>query len=808
MSKNLILSALFLSLMLCAATAYSGAPVLVGSSPPDGANNVPLSQGKVVLEFSENMKMSSWSLMESASHPFPPIRPIEEPWIDPLTFEFEIVNLKPGTTYAVQLNGKKRKGFLSSADQTPLPITTIEFSTAADDSLSPQKLDSRTSVSPPTPPVTQVNGKATKQVPINPGWRFKVTRSIGMDGTETNQSGEQYPFRAFMKIVFLDEVSKASEDDINEVVRQIGSAERHSLDPNSGEMVEEKLVPPGTLFRVLHAPYGSTLVNEDSGEEIWDTEMVSLFAPPMVSRLWPEGDLQVGQKWVYKGAELVNKLALLDALGGQINLQVDSIKPESSTGLSTAFIRGTLKTKVDLGMVVLDYDAKVEIDLPLAVGVPLMIKFDGRLSGVAEGEDEWGKPVRNRIEGTGSVLQVITPSNKVIGAAGGQVAPEEEPVDTTGAFRIPVSGNMNQGVPDTGRTGAGKKGSSSGAVVDISRENAPVYRYRMYEDPTERAFTVMIPEGWKAEGGIMQIPQHQIRTVIDGCGKKLNFLVYDPSSQAFIHYFPTEIYHSTYNSYASPGQVLNGMVQLPRLLSPSEYIREMLFPSSRPDASNVQWGERKNLAQLATAWNQAFHAEDKVPARVISESIEVAYDRGGTKIAELWTALVTSYSASDSTVWTPDFAVVAGGPLATVEDVAPVLKAVITSFRMDPKWVANMIVNYEACTKQVVAEHGKIREMERKIQAQMSKVQKEMRRIDNDILGGQSDTRSTIQEHEYNTLMGNDEYEDTETGNRYVIDLGYERNYTDGRTIIQTNDMLFEPPPEYRQMRNINITDQ
>ena len=67
MSRNYILAALFLGLTLCTATAFSGEPVLVRSSPPDGAVNVPLSQGKIVLEFSENMKMASWSLMESAA---------------------------------------------------------------------------------------------------------------------------------------------------------------------------------------------------------------------------------------------------------------------------------------------------------------------------------------------------------------------------------------------------------------------------------------------------------------------------------------------------------------------------------------------------------------------------------------------------------------------------------------------------------------------------------------------------------------------------------------------------------------------
>lgn len=64
-----------------------------------------------------------------------------------------------------------------------------------------------------------------------------------------------------------------------------------------------------------------------------------------------------------------------------------------------------------------------------------------------------------------------------------------------------------------------------------------------------------------------------------------------------------------------------------------------------------------------------------------------------------------------------------------------------------------------------------------------------------------------IQEHEHNTLMAEDKYEDTETWKRYLIDMGYERNFTDGETIIQTNDWSFAPPSGYRDMKNISITN-
>lgn len=443
MSRKHLLSAVFVSLTLCAMAAIGEAPRLVTSNPPDGATNVPLSQRTITLNFSRNMKMKSWSLLESGAHPFPPILPIQEPWIDPLTFEFELKALQPNTTYAVQLNGNKRKGFVASADQSPLPITTIAFTTAADGAQPPQEsivhADSGSDASPPVEVDAASNVGSIQPIQIQPGWRFKVTRSTGMEGTQTDPSGEQLPFRIFQKIVFLEEVSKASSDQILEAARQIESAEINSLDPASGRMTAEALVPPGTVFGISHTPHGSTLINGDTGEEIWDTEMVALFATPLVSRLWPDGALQVGQKWSYQGAELVNRIALIDALGGRIDLQVEEIKTEPSTGLATAVIRGNLKTKIDLGMVVLDFDAKVEIDLPLAVRVPFMIKLEGQLSGTAKAEDESGRIISYQIKGRGSVLQIAKPSNKVIDAAiGGNAMRPEEPVDTTGAFRVPL----------------------------------------------------------------------------------------------------------------------------------------------------------------------------------------------------------------------------------------------------------------------------------------------------------------------------------------------------------------------------------
>lgn len=652
---------------------------------------------------------------------------------------------------------------------------------------------------------TVFGSMAGETVRLENGWLLQVTRSVGMKGTERYPNGYQAPFRIFQKIEFVDQISQTDGKVIQEVKRTVKTAEYNSLDPESGQMVKQELLPSGSRFRIVHSPYGSTLYDGQSNEEIWDEEKVSTFSPPVVPNLWPEGELHRGQKWSYRGNELTARIALLDILGGKIDLSVEDIKEDPYSQLMVTMIRGRLQTKVDLGTIVLDFNADVSIDLPVTLGVPFMVKFEGILQGSGTTQDQWGQSVAFQIEASGSYLQVAKPSREILSAfeSGSDMQDDSKEeivetvrIDESGAIRIPLNNDQ-----------------SSRPVVPQNRgDGGPVYQYRLYQDATDNAFTVMIPQGWQVRGGIMRIAPNQIRTVVDGCGKKLHFTIYDPESQASITYFPTEMYASSAPGTTfitiPAGQVLNGMVQMPQLLSPSQFVQQVVFPGQRAGVQNIQWGKVESLNSLAAAWNTAFHAEDQIPPQIVAESIEVAYDRGDIRFGELWTSLITSVSVYNSTIWMPDFTVVASVPLDKADQLAPVLKAVITSFRMNSSWLAKTSAAFDQCTKKVVISQEQIRARDRKIARKLRQVQQEINRIDNDIVSSRNNTRSVIQEHEHNTLMGEDKYEDTETGTRYLIDMGYERNYSNGDQIIQTNDLNYEPPAGYRDMKNIQITDE
>jgi hypothetical protein len=113
-------------------TAWAAAPRVTASVPADGARDVPVTQGKIVINFNRNMKMNAWSLLEDGVHPFPPLIDSKSPWQDERTFVILLKVLAPGTTYAVQLNSAKRQGFQAAEDQAPLPVTVITFTTGGD----------------------------------------------------------------------------------------------------------------------------------------------------------------------------------------------------------------------------------------------------------------------------------------------------------------------------------------------------------------------------------------------------------------------------------------------------------------------------------------------------------------------------------------------------------------------------------------------------------------------------------------------------------------------------------------------------
>jgi hypothetical protein len=124
------------AIALCAllpSFVHAAPPALVRSEPADGAKGVPTSVGVLRFWFDKNMKQNSWTFWQSEKAEFPHMKGANDtPWRDPRCVELQVGKLKPGTTYAVQLNSESKQGFRSAQGDEPLPPTVISFITGID----------------------------------------------------------------------------------------------------------------------------------------------------------------------------------------------------------------------------------------------------------------------------------------------------------------------------------------------------------------------------------------------------------------------------------------------------------------------------------------------------------------------------------------------------------------------------------------------------------------------------------------------------------------------------------------------------
>jgi hypothetical protein len=602
---------------------------------------------------------------------------------------------------------------------------------------------------------------------IQPGWRFSVTRSNGIKGMVKYQTGDEESFRFFFQSAFTDRVIQAQGPTIHEVLRQATNAEFHQLDIRTGKMVKENQVPPGTSYRVVHSPVGSVLYDSETNEEIWDENLVDIFSSSIISELWSEGPLSMGQTWSYKGIEVTQRLALIDANGGQIELKVERIAPEPSSGLMTAQIRGRLRTNINMNGIPLKYDAKVAIDLPLAIGVPFMTKFTGKLSGQGTTQDQWGQPVNFKITADGDALQICKPSEEVFKAVQRPGNPREKQPPTAGVIKVPLEENYE-------------------SKADGKAENIFL---QLYREQYQGAFYMLIPKGWKAEGGM--IPSGVQWNVVDLVENNIRFRVTSPDGKSYFGWYPRFYFQDPAVHVQSSGGILqpqiggqlNGCWLYP-YMGVSQYVQHIIFGQlAAQEFQNPRIiGDAVEAPELRPWLPQ-------MASRKECGYVNFECSIGGTPMYGRIYTMVYDLGALWSTVGT--FGWIA--PKSRWKEDEHVMELCIRSFRLNPSWVKR------AATAQ------------QKRGEKYGQVIREMQGIDNEINRNRSQTRSDIQEEFYKVITEQIETYDPETGDKKRLPM-YNNAWTNGRGDYVLKDyddgtLPVEDPTEWRKLKIINRND-
>lgn len=123
------------------------------------------------------------------------------------------------------------------------------------------------------------------------------------------------------------------------------------------------------------------LYRENAEKAIEDTGMNRALAGPLFLELWPPGHMRKGRRWCLGGDDLDHRLRFLGMKFSSLTLHVERLFREPSTDLMTAHIRGNLYASLPYQGDYVELKARVEMDLPIAPGVPFRTEIAGSYSG-------------------------------------------------------------------------------------------------------------------------------------------------------------------------------------------------------------------------------------------------------------------------------------------------------------------------------------------------------------------------------------------------------------------------------------------
>ena len=153
-----------------------------------------------------------------------------------------------------------------------------------------------------------------------------------------------------------------------------------------------------------------------------------------------------------------------------------------------------------------------------------------------------------------------------------------------------------------------ENGSFTNENTSVGDED-PVFNFMRISEPKENAFSILIPKGWKYDGGIFRVnpiekgPSNAIAAKLDFTIKK------DSEGSVMIRWLPDVLYFDA--RYSPAGQMgmfpqgsnYQGMTVW-NFLSPFEFILQFVIPYAHPNAANISILNKKNLPDIARNYTQ------------------------------------------------------------------------------------------------------------------------------------------------------------------------------------------------------------
>lgn len=319
------------------------------------------------------------------------------------------------------------------------------------------------------------------------------------------------------------------------------------------------------------------------------------------------------------------------------------------------------------------------------------------------------------------------------------------------------------------------------------RAAIPVSFFERIQEPREHAFSMIIPQGWKVEGGIMRLdptamggPAQSIEAKLDMAVKKDDSGTVMGRTLADMRYADVAAANPMIAGMFPPGSNYNGMMVAP-CPNAQSFITQMAFPYVHPAAQQVRIVETNPAADLASRYRQSL-ATLPLPVTPQCDAgvVVVEYTENGIDFREIWSAVIVNWGQFAAGMWENKETRFMRAPAADFEQWIPVFAAMQASVKLDPVWVSKELQG-QMTRSQIVID-----------------TQKEIQRIEQEMVDNRRRVNAEIQHSMYLTLTGQEDYKNPFTGEyetrsselgtyRWVNDLGQEL-YTDNESYDPNTD--------------------
>ncbi|MFH1153169.1 MAG: hypothetical protein V1793_05080 [Pseudomonadota bacterium] len=281
----------------------------------------------------------------------------------------------------------------------------------------------------------------------------------------------------------------------------------------------------------------------------------------------------------------------------------------------------------------------------------------------------------------------------------------------------------------------------------------------LYREAYQGAFTLLIPKGWTAEGGM--IPSGVGWNVVDLVENNIQFRVSSPDRRSFFGWYPRFYFQDPQMSFQSSmgiirkqnGEVLNGVWLYP-YMTLENYVEQIVFGQfGAAEYQSPRILGKANPAPELSPWippNVSRHQAGYVNFEALINN--------GPVFGRIYAIIYDIQNILWSTVGT--WGLVA--PKERWEQDERIMEICLRSFRLDPGWAARAAAAQERRA------------------SQYNEVLRYMNRVDQEIQTGRAQTSSDIMHENYKVLTGQIETRDPSTGDvRYLP--SYNHAYTDGQ---------------------------